>query len=295
MFGDVGHGVVLALGGLAIWRAGHQAQTRDSGLLLMFGGGSSMIFGALYGSYFGLPQFKPYALWHDPLEGNPLGLMFAAVAIGIGMISLGLVLNVVNHLRRGDVIGGLFDKFGVAGAVFYWGALALVAKFAALQSAGLLRVAILLFLVLPVAGWMLKDPLKRMLRRRAGQATEADGGGLTKVIESLVEVFEAVLSYFANTVSFVRIAAYAMSHAALLGAAFMIAAYVSHLSPGGNLLSVLVIILGNLVALVLEGVIASVQALRLEYYEFFGKFFSASGQPFKPFCLPTTTVAEVPH
>jgi len=68
-------------------------------------------------------------------------------------------------------------------------------------------------------------------------------------------------------------------------AAFMMAEQVKHFPVGGGLLSVLVIILGNLVALVLEGIIASVQALRLEYYEFFGKFFSGSGQPFKPFCL----------
>ena len=76
-----------------------------------------------------------------------------------------------------------------------------------------------------------------------------------------------------------------MSHAALLMATFVMAAEVERIPVGGNLLSVLVIIFGNLVAIVLEGIIASVQALRLEYYEFFGKFFSGSGQPFKPFRL----------
>jgi V/A-type H+-transporting ATPase subunit I len=60
---------------------------------------------------------------------------------------------------------------------------------------------------------------------------------------------------------------------------------VRHFSFGGNLLSVLVIVLGNLLAIVLEGIVAAVQALRLEYYEFFGKFFSGGGQPFKPFRL----------
>ena len=294
MFGDIGHGAVLALGGLVALLAGHKAQIRNVGLLLLLGGCSSMIFGALYGSFFGLPQFKKYALWHDPLEGNPMSLMAGAVEIGIVMISLGLVLNVLNHFRRGDVIGGLLDKFGVAGAVFYWGALVLVAKFTAIQAHGLLRAAILLFLVLPVAGWILKEPLKMFLRRRAGHAVESDESFFTQVLESLVGVFEAVLSYFANTVSFVRLAAYAMSHAALLVAAFMIAADVKHFSHGGSFLSVLVIILGNLVALVLEGIVASVQALRLEYYEFFGKFFSGSGQPFKPFRLQTTTVADAP-
>ena len=98
------------------------------------------------------------------------------------------------------------------------------------------------------------------------------------------------MSYLANTISFVRLAAYAMSHTALLLAAFMMAAEVKHVSPGGSLLSLLVIILGNLVAIVLEGIIASVQALRLEYYEFFGKFFSGGGRPFKPFRLANNSV-----
>ena len=103
-----------------------------------------------------------------------------------------------------------------------------------------------------------------------------------------------MVSYFANTISFVRLAAYAMSHAALLMAAFLMADSVKHVSPAGGLLSVLVIILGNAVALALEGVVASVQALRLEYYEFFGKFFSGGGQPFRPFGLQTATVADTP-
>ena len=113
-------------------------------------------------------------------------------------------------------------------------------------------------------------------------------------MESFVSIFEGLLSYFANTISFVRLAAYAMSHAALLLSAFMIANDVKHFSTGGTFLSVLVIVLGNVVAIVLEGIVASVQALRLEYYEFFGKFFSGGGQPFQPFRLQTTTVADTP-
>ena len=104
-------------------------------------------------------------------------------------------------------------------------------------------------------------------------------------MESVVEAFEAALSYMANTISFVRLAAYAMSHAAVLMATFLLAAEVSKFSKGGGALSVLIIIAGNLVAILLEGVIAAVQALRLEYYEFFGKFFSGSGQAFTPFQL----------
>ena len=87
----------------------------------------------------------------------------------------------------------------------------------------------------------------------------------------------------ANTISFVRLAAYAMSHAAILMATFLMAAEVQKVSVGGGVLSTLVLVVGNIVAILLEGIIASVQALRLEYYEFFGKFFSGMGKAFNPF------------
>ena len=292
MFGDVGHGFVLALGGLFLLLTNRRAVLRDVGLLLLFGGGSSMIFGALYGSCFGIEQFKKYALWHDPLAGDPMSLMIAGIEIGIVMISLGLVLNIINRFRHGDFIGALLDKFGAAGAVFYWGALALFTKSAAIRSHGLFTPAILLLAALAVA-WMLNEPIHIWRSRHARHAAEP-GGTSTVIMESFVSVFEGLLSYFANTISFVRLAAYAMSHAALLLSAFMIAADVRHFSTGGTFLSVLVIVLGNVLAIVLEGIVASVQALRLEYYEFFGKFFSGGGQPFQPFRLQTTTVANTP-
>jgi V/A-type H+/Na+-transporting ATPase subunit I len=135
---------------------------------------------------------------------------------------------------------------------------------------------------LPLLGWALQGPLVYALRPCAAEPSERAGGLLGALTESLLGAFEAVLSFLANTVSFVRLAAYAMSHAALLVATFAVAAEVERASRAG---SVLIIIAGNLVAIVLEGLIASVQALRLEYYEFFGKFFSGAGQPFKPFQL----------
>ncbi len=292
MFGDVGHGFVFALGGLILLLTNRRAALRDVGLLLPFAGGSSMIFGALYGSCFGLEQFKKYALWHDPLAGDPMSLMMAGIKIGIVMISLGLVLNIINRFRHGDFTGALLDKFGAAGAVFYWLALALFVKYAAIRAHGLFTPVILLLAALAVA-WMLKEPIQIWRGRHASNAAEP-GGASTVVMESFVSVFEGLLSYFANTISFVRLAAYAMSHAALLLSACMIAADVKHFSTGGTFLSVLVIILGNAVAIVLEGIVASVQALRLEYYEFFGKFFSGGGQPFQPFRLQTTPVADTP-
>jgi len=101
--------------------------------------------------------------------------------------------------------------------------------------------------------------------------------------ESLIEAFEAALSYLANTISFVRLAAYAMSHSAILMATFAMADTVLDMGAVGGVLYIAVVILGNAIALVLEGVIVAVQVLRLEYYEFFSKFLAGTGLPFRPF------------
>jgi V/A-type H+/Na+-transporting ATPase subunit I len=285
MFGDAGHGMVLAICGLIALLAGRSRTVRDFGVLLLFGGASSITFGVVYGSYFGIEALKKYALWHDPLEGDPMGLMYCAIGIGIIVISLGLILNIINRFRRGDVIGGILDKFGLVGLLFYWGTLVFLINGAAIRSRGLMSLSVILFFIVPIVGWSLKEPIEHILSHRAGERTEVSGGLIGVLMESCVGAFEAILSYLANTISFVRLAAYAMSHAALLFAAFMLAAVVKDIPFGGSLWSLLVIILGNLIAIVLEGIIASVQALRLEYYEFFGKFYSGSGQPFEPFSL----------
>lgn len=292
MFGDAGQGLVLALAGVSLLFVSQRAALRQAGVLLSFAGASSIISGVIYGSYFGLGQFKQYAIWHDPLAGNPARLLAVAIGIGVVMISLGLVLNILNQLRHGRFLAAFFDKFGVAGAVFYWGALALATKSAAIRAHGVWTPSIALFLVVPVICWILKEPFEAWQNR--GGEHGARGSFFGVAMESFVNAFEALLSYFANTVSFVRLAAYAMSHAALLMATFMIAENLKLLPFGGNLLSAAAIILGNVVTIVLEGVVASVQALRLEYYEFFGKFFSGGGRPFEPFCLQTTPVAKSP-
>ena len=289
MFGDVGHGSVLALGGLAAVLAGKAEKVRDVGVLLIFSGCSSIVFGALYGGYFG-PR-EGMALWHDPLAGNTTNFLWIAVYIGIGIISLGLILNMVNRFRRGDLVGGFFDKFGVTGALFYWGVLALGLKWLVFHEKSIHWLEVVVIVVLPLTVLLLKEPILYAIRKRAGKAAGGEHGDsfFEVLLLSVIEVFETVLSYMANTISFVRLAAYAMSHAALLTATFLLAREVAKSTGAiGGAAGVVIIILGNLFAIVLEGIIASVQALRLEYYEFFGKFFSAGGRAFQPFRLASS-------
>jgi V/A-type H+-transporting ATPase subunit I len=285
MFGDVGHGSVLAVAGGLMCRRARRQRLQDVGRLLVIAGLASVGFGCAYGSCFGLEYFKSFALWRDPLAGDPASLMQLAIAIGVVVISVGLVLNVTNRLRRGNYVGGCFGRFGLAGLLFYWGTLTLLLGGNFLEAHGLMLPALAAFVGMPLAGWALKEPLARLVDRRHGRRPEPGEGWCVAALISLVAAFEALLSYLANTISFVRLAAYAMSHAALLAAAFALADQARHLPLAGPALAALVVILGNAGALVLEGVIAAVQALRLEYYEFFGKFLTGEGRPFQPFRL----------
>lgn len=279
MFGDVGHGAVLAMVGLAALLA---RKWLDAGLLLLVCGLSSAAFGVVYGSWFGLARFRSLALWRDPLEADPIRFMSIAIGLGVVAISLGLVLNVLNRLRHRDVLGALMDRFGLAGLLFYWGALAFLLW---QRQRGALPAAAPAILILPVAAWVLEKPIQRALHHRGDDSSDPRGTGLTG---ALVEAFETILAFLANTISFVRLAAYAMSHAAVLLAISMMARAVARPSGEAGPSSWLVVIAGNLVAILLEGIVASVQALRLEYYEFFGKFFSGAGRPFEPFRLSPT-------
>lgn len=284
MFGDAGQGAILAIAGWLGMRSRRAPGIRDLGRILFLGGLSSVVFGIVYGSYFGIPKLKSWALWRDPLEGDPLVLMLAAAGVGMGLISLGLILNIINRFRRGEFIEAWLGRCGIMGALFYWGALGLLAKAVVSQSHTLVTSPMLLLLALPLLGWMSKEPILAFVKHHRGEP--AVPGGLAVVLtESVTGVIEGITGYLANTTSFMRLAAYAMSHAALLIAAFTVAEQLENGVIFGRAWGVLAIILGNLVAILLEGIIAAVQALRLEYYEFFSKFFTGGGLPFAPFKL----------
>jgi V/A-type H+/Na+-transporting ATPase subunit I len=209
-------------------------------------------------------------------------LMMAAIGVGVVIVSMGIVLNIVNLFRRGDVVGGLLDKFGVVGIIFYWGSLLFIVRYSMLDEMGLAGLVLVVAVTLPLLAMTLKEPLQYALSKLAGRKPHSENA-LVAFIESGIEAFEAVLSYLANTISFVRLAAYAMAHAAILMATFAMAEAVGDTPGVGLVLYVIIAVIGNLIALILEGVVVAVQVLRLEYYEFFGKFFSGDGLPFRPF------------
>ncbi|HPJ98778.1 MAG TPA: V-type ATPase 116kDa subunit family protein, partial [Candidatus Hydrogenedentes bacterium] len=201
-----------------------------------------------------------------------------AIGFGVLFVSLGIVLNILNAIRARAFWNALFDGAGPLAGIIYWSGIGLVVK-SFLNSSGMPHSA---WLVVPMAiallGFLMKGPL---LKWSGKQERAFPEGVITYVMESAVELMEVVMGYLANTVSFIRVAAFGLAHAGLFVAVFSLADIV-HGAPGGRFLSLAVIVAGNVLIIVLEGVVVTIQALRLEYYEFFGKFFNRVGQKYAP-------------
>lgn len=275
MFGDMGQGAVIALTGLAMLKVPSLARKHgDTGVILIGAGLSAMLFGALYGSLFSY-EFH-YGL--EPLHHIP-HLLIGSVIVGVVIISLGVILNVVNCVRKGDYLHALFDKFGVAGIVLYWGCIGLLIKQLVLSDEPVTTAEIAVVVGIPLVLMIFRLPIFNLVTRKKHLFGE---GVVLYFMETMVELIETFSSFLGSSVSFLRLTAYGLAHAVLSMGIFILARVVWDM-PVGGLLAALVVVAGNALIIVLEGLIVTVQTMRLEYYEFFSKFFTGEGKRFEPF------------
>lgn len=264
MFGDVGHGLLLLAAGLLLRRA---PRFRDHGSIVAQLGLFSTFFGLLFGSFFGQEELFP-ALWFSPMHDIPR-LMRAAVLLGAGLILTGLGLRVCNGLRADRFWVVLTDRYGLAGLAFYGGGL--LTAFLVYRET--LPPATLAWLAVPLAAVFCHPFAER-------QGSNWTPTGML-LAEGAIEVLETILGFLANTFSFLRVAAFGLAHAGLFMAVFAVADEVRQL-PFGPIWVTFVQVAGNLVILVLEGLVVSIQAVRLEFYEIFSKFFRGGGVAYNP-------------
>jgi V/A-type H+-transporting ATPase subunit I len=275
MFGDVGHGAVLA--GIGWWLFRRRVRYRDYGVILMECGIASLLFGLAYGTVFGSERWLP-ALWFRPLQDVPR-LLRVGAEFGLVFLALAFALGAVNAVLRRDWRGLLLGSNGLLVAIAYWIAAALALRWLASGRPGLSAELAALLVGAPLAVLWLSGAWSRTLRdRRPGVA----------LLESSVELLDVVVRNVANTVSFVRLAAFAVSHAGLLLAVFTLAEMLST-SRFGGLAGTLVLVAGNVLVLVLEGLIVSIQTVRLVYYEFFSRFHEGAGLEYRPLRLRAQT------
>ena len=274
MFGDIGHGGVLVLAGLVL---GAKAPAwRMLSKTLVYCGGTASAFGLLFGSVFGVETLVP-PLWVNPVEG--IDVVFgAAILFGMVLLSCGIVLHTINAVRTHTLGRKCLDRAGPLGGLIYWLGIVIVARLVA-SSMDVASLGIELSAFLALLGlFFIKEPMIRLLHR---ERPLFPGGVTTCLVEGTVEVLELLMGYLANTLSFIRVAAFGLAHVGLLAAVFGISDLASQW-PAGTVLSALILVLGNVVVIVFEGAVVTIQILRLQYYEFFSKFFDEFGVKYSP-------------
>lgn len=295
MFGDVGQGLVFALLGLALGsgKVSFLSRWKHFGPVFVSIGLASMVMGVLTGEFFANGTIlEPLSRAITGFFGEPrdrilemmptrdsLGklMIFFAFTLAVGFIinSVGLVINIINQFALRRPARAIFSKTGLCGASFFWFGVFLAIRFATSGRVPALLEWILL--ALPLVGVFFAEPIVRALE---GHRPAFENGLFTGVIEGIVELLEVFTTFFSNSVSFLRVGAFALSHAVLSFIIFTMTDLVGGgLSAGGLTIE----IFGNLVIIVLEGLIVTIQVIRLQYYEFFSKFFTETGKEFKPF------------
>ena len=231
-----------------------------------------MFFGLMYGSIFGIEGVIP-EIWLNPMH-DVNKLLAVSIGLGVFMISLGLLLNMIKQYRAKDFGRLLFDGQGLAGLALYWTLCALGMIYITGSPITELTADLMWGGIGVLIGVMIfRDILARYLLRQKG-------AGESPVL-NLFEIMHNLMSFVSNTASFVRLAAFALNHVGLSLAVIMLSEMVRSL-PGGIVMKGIILIIGNLVIVCLEGLIVFIQTLRLEYYEFFGKFYKGGGSAFKP-------------
>ncbi|MER5506531.1 V-type ATPase 116kDa subunit family protein [Streptomyces sp. NPDC002766] len=281
MFGDAGHGALLLIGALLLRRGRPRrlAALRPLWPFVAGAGLTSTLAGFAYGEFFGPTGVLPVR-WLNPLD-EPLRLLASAVAFGAFLLALAYAAGIVNRWRESGPGRALYAASGIAGAAVFLG-LALAAGGVLLHTPALTWTGA----VLAVTGLVLVG---------AGLTAES-GGGASGALQTGVQLFDVVVRIGSNTISFARLAAFGLTHAALGGIVWQATTGLAGRGPLALAAALLVFLLGNALAFALEALVAGIQALRLEFYELFSRVFDAEGRPFDPWHVPTEpTHAPVRH
>lgn len=275
MFGDLGQGIVLAILGALLWKFKKFAL----GPILVRVGISGAVFGLLYGSVFGFeelldPVYEKLGITFLPFKvmDNVTTILIGAIVIGVLIMFISILINIVTGIKNKTYAEALFGNNGIAGFIFF-GSL-LVGGVATLLGYKVMNLAyVICLIILPLIMMFLREPLSCWVR---GAKFHMEGGVVDFIASNFFEVFEFLLGYATNTLSFVRIGGFVLSHASMMLVVMALAKQVSAAAVP------VVVILGNAFVMGIEGLLVGIQTLRLEFYEIFSRFYSGDGKPFTP-------------
>lgn len=287
MFGDVGQGLLVCLLGIFL----DKTRKMPLGAVMSRIGISSMFFGFFFGSVFGFEEllvpvhralFGVDHLIHVMAPESTTVLLLGAIAIGVCIILTAMTTNVILGIKHRNWERAFLSNNGLAGILFYGGIVAAVVCTMLLDINLLVPAYLVPVVILPLILIFLKEPISHLLEKKK---PFPEGVG-NFVATNFFEMFEVLLSFFSNTLSFLRVGAFVLVHAGMMVVVFTLMDMVS----GAG--SILVLIIGNLFVSALEGLIVGIQVLRLEFYEIFSRFFDGDGKPFQPVLVDYSVSVE---
>ena len=219
MFGDLGHGLVLALIGAILWKI----KKFSLGPIMVRCGISGAIFGTIYGSVFGYehvldPMYKKlFNLDEKPIDVMApdmiMKVIVATIALGIFLIIAAIVMKIVLSIKLHDLENLFFSQNGICGLIFYVAIIVGLVGQLVLKIHMFTPVYILGLLVLPMVLIFLKEPLGKIVSGKKNWQPESWGDYLS---QSFFELYVILLEYLSNTISFLRVGAYVLSHAGFM-------------------------------------------------------------------------------
>lgn len=273
MFGDFGQGLCLVIGGAILYKV----KKMDLAGIVCAAGVFSCIFGVLFGSFFGF-EFESLinplnSMVTLPFLGQINIVLVAAFLFGAFVILSTMILNIATAIKQKDFGKALFGPNAITGFIFYASIIAVIVLYMTGNPLPGTVLLIVMF-VIPLVLIFLEEPLKNLLKKKK---PIEDSPGIF-VATAFFELFDYLLTYLSNALSFLRIGVFAISHAAMMQVVMTLAGA----ENGGNA-NIAVVIIGNIIVLAMEGLVVGIQVLRLEYYEIFGRFYEGSGREFVPY------------
>jgi V/A-type H+-transporting ATPase subunit I len=301
MFADLGQGFVLLLIGLFMTRGYKKDPMKKEGLinrslavLMVYLGIASMIGGILFGSTFGFPVFP--AAWfnyHAVVQGEALlgtkvqsvfDILGICLKYGIIVIFVGLLINFTNLIKKKRWASLLFSRTGISGMILYSTGLYLAFGYVATGYESLPTTTWTTFALLGGAiGLLIHEPFDWMINKKSRHGKTLGQVFISSLGLWVIELLETFISYMSNTLSFLRVAGLGIAHVSLMGAFQQL----SDIPGMTTVAGILILLAGNLLVIALEGLSAGIQSLRLNYYEFFSKFFNGKGIAYSPVSLRT--------
>ena len=280
MFGDLGHGLILMIGGFVVGMLVKKNQgIKNLAYILAMCGLAATIAGALFGEVFGKDLIP--ALWFRPFQvTNVFGFLVFALIVGVIQIFSGLVLEMVNFTLKHDLIDAVLTS--IPKMAFYLGGVYLVVIYKlnfAKWFSGPVLLLIVPFIFVTFAKPIYMAATKASIRLPAGLNVEKPEPLGQRIFES----GDMATRFLSNSISYARILALLMAHWALLYVTYTIAAQVGGSAGFGLIVSGVIIVGGNIFVIAFEGLIVFIHTLRLHFYEWFSKFYAGNGVEFHPF------------